>query len=218
MKSRRQNGMANLESLRTLPVVRFSLREMFIAVSLVSLHAAALGVVARNGGANGLIRVASLAVSMVIGITIGVVLARRSSTFRAGLPYVRLSIPRLRPIRLWQSAAVPVVALVSASFFRSDGGEFPFVLVVMAIATAASGIGLILLLFLRTLSICENGIEAEGKFVSWRKFERQGWCIQEHDMLMLGSGMGEYQAVVPTDRRADVDEFLRQKLGEPRGG
>lgn len=162
--------------------------------------------------------IAWAAVWITIGTTTGIVAGRRSSTFRAGLPAFRLTIPRLRPIWLWLYAAVPVATLVVASMLTSGMEDFPFALEFMALVTVGSGIGLVHSLFFRTLSICENGIEAEGKLIPWQKFERQGWRIDGHDQLVFGGGMGEYRAVVPPDRRDGVEEFLQQKLGEPCGG
>lgn len=200
----------------TPSILRFSLREMFVIVALVSLHLAALSRLSHGGSSSGLKRIAALAFAVIVGTGFRWVLARRTSTFRAGLPFSHLASPQLRQIRLWQFAAVPLVALILASWFKGDSGEFPFVYVVLAVATVANALGLIQLHFHRTLSLCENGVEAEGRFVPWRLFEWQGWAIDERGLLTLCAGLGRYQAVVPPDRRAEVEDFLRRKLGEPR--
>src|SRR5262245_14044012 len=111
---------------------------MFVVVALLSLHVAALGQLSRNGSSDGPLRIALLAIALLVGTGIGWVLSRRTSTFRAGLPVSRLAIPNIRQIRLWQSAAMPFVALVFASWFRGDASEFPLVYVVLAVATVAN--------------------------------------------------------------------------------
>lgn len=195
---------------------QFSLRGMFIAISLTSLHLAALGAIVRSGGSHG-VRIVVLLVGVIVcGAVFGAASTRRSAMFRSGLPFAQLAVPRPRSIRLWQSAAIPLVVLCLARYIEAEGQDFPFLLLVCTVVVAVSAVSVLSVMRYRTLAICENGIVAESKFVPWRTFERAGWNIDQDGLLKLGSGFGQYEAVIPIEQRPAVEEFLQHKLGEPR--
>jgi hypothetical protein len=97
-----------------------------------------------------------------------------------------------------------------------DGGGFPLMSFIFTVLVALNAVSAFNWLRNRELSICENGIIAESKFVPWRRFERDGWSIDADGLLTLGLGFGRFQAIVPDERRPEVEEFLRHKLGGPR--
>ncbi len=195
---------------------QFSLRSLFVAFSLAALHLAALGAIVRSGGSHGFRAVLLVAGVVAFGVAFGAASARRSAMFRSGLPFARLVQPRPRWIRLWQFVAVPLVVLSCVQYAAYDGGDFPLMLLIFAVLVSLNAIGAFHWLRDRGLSICENGIVAESKFVPWRRFERDGWSIDSDGLLTLGVGFGGFQAIVPDERRPEVEEFLRHKLGEPR--
>jgi len=209
--------MSRTEPTAECPAKRqFSLRAMFIAFSLASLHLATLGAIMRSGGSHAIRAVVLLVGVVVCGAIFGAASARRSAMFRAGLPFAQLTIPRPRWIRLAQSAVIPLVVLSLAGNIEVEGRDFPFLLVVFAVVVGLNAVSVVGLIRNRTLAICENGIVAESKFVPWRTFERAGWSVDPADTLKLGTGFGQYEAVIPIEQRATVEELLRQKLGEPR--
>jgi hypothetical protein len=184
---------------------QFSLRALFIAFSLAALHLAALGAIVRSGGTHGLRAVLILVGVIAFGVAFGAASARRSAMFRAGLPFAQLVQPRPRWIRLWQFAAIPLVVLSFVQYAAYDGGDFPLMFFISTVLVAVNAVSAFNWLRNRDLSICENGIIAESRFVPWRRFERDGWSNGADGLLKLGLGLGRFQAIVPDERRPEVE-------------
>lgn len=133
--------MTNVEStVETAKRRQFRLRDMFIAISLTSLHLAAFGAIVRSGSSYAARIVVLLVGVAVCGAIFGAASARRSAMFRAGLPFAQLAVPRPRSIRFWQSAAIPLVVLCLVRYIGPEGQDFPFLLLVCTVIVAVSAI------------------------------------------------------------------------------
>jgi hypothetical protein len=195
--------------------LRFTMRDLLIAMAVCALYFAAYGMILRGTSgrdtSHQVVFSGLVAVGTVIGFLLGGLISRR----RAGAMLVRLYGARRG--QLWWMGWVCLVPVAVIGWALTSGFDpaLPEIarLIPMMLLSQTAFFAVLTFIW-DPVDLCECGVAMYGIFVSWRRVMRSKTCVlDESGVLTIGRGFWRTSVFVPQSQRAAVVSLLEEKMG-----
>jgi hypothetical protein len=194
--------------------LRFSLRDLLIAMAVCALYFAAYGILLRGVSGRPTAHLVVFSGIVAVGTVIGFLLGGFISRRRAGAVLVRLYGARRG--QLWWLGwvcLVPVAIIGWVLFKRFDPRHSELVRLIPMMVLSQTAFFAVLTFIWDPVDLCEEGVVMFGFFVRWGKLMWPQTCMwNESGKLAFGRGFWRTTVFVPEDQREAVRSLLEDKV------